>query len=395
MQDYTNSELINKIEIYFQYHNIFNYENINRFTLYINMMAQTNKSGNPMQLGTEIKFIEVAKEHPQHFVFPHEESPMEGFQKLYSLKEGKTSMRKEIFSRGKGRGFRYRFRLISTFFRNMPGMMPGRFTSFWDLKPYLKQIKEGRYRKNGKIDEYLATYPNQNLWEELNEYAKKEFGYVKIGFTKLPTELIFEGKAVLYSYALVFIEEMRKEKMDVAPDLAAGNEVLRVYGTLGKAVNKTARWLRKKGIRAQSVHPVGGLVNLPPLAGKAGMGGQGANGLLITPEFGQRQRIAPVFIEEKIFEYTDNDDHLWIEEYCDMCQICVKKCPVQAIYPQRVDLIQNVEGIGRVRTCIDNNKCFPYFNETVGCSVCIAVCPFSPGSEAYNNLKKIVKKKKW
>ena len=27
--------------------------------------------------------------------------------------------------------------------------------------------------------------------------------------------------------------------------------------------------------------------------------------------------------------------------------------------------------------CIDIDKCFPYFVETFGCSVCIKVCPFN------------------
>ena len=36
---------------------------------------------------------------------------------------------------------------------------------------------------------------------------------------------------------------------------------------------------------------------------------------------------------------------------------------------------------------IDREKCFPYFFKTVGCSVCIKVCPFAKGKQAYEKLK--------
>ena len=103
---------------------------------------------------------------------------------------------------------------------------------------------------------------------------------------------------------------------------------MKIYNTLGLAVNDIARWLRDKhDIRCQSNHPLGGLVNIPPLAGKAGLGWRGHDGMLITPQFGQRQRIAPIFLQDKLFEFTDNNDHTWIEEYCKSCRRCEKVCP--------------------------------------------------------------------
>ncbi len=91
-------------------------------------------------------------------------------------------------------------------------------------------------------------------------------------------------------------QEMDKEKIDLAPDLRAGEEVMKVYNTLGLAVNDIARWLRDKhDIRCQSNHPLGGLVNT----------------------------------------------------------------------------------INQTITCIDRIKCFPQFSKTLGCSICIKVCPFS------------------
>ena len=36
-------------------------------------------------------------------------------------------------------------------------------------------------------------------------------------------------------------------------------------------------------------------------------------------------------------------------------------------------------------TCVDNERCFPFFLETHGCSICIKVCPFN--TAPYEKLK--------
>ncbi len=57
---------------------------------------------------------------------------------------------------------------------------------------------------------------------------------VKFGFTEVPRDIIFQGRHILFKYALVFIEEMRKDFIDDAPHLKAGYETIRVYNSLAK-----------------------------------------------------------------------------------------------------------------------------------------------------------------
>jgi epoxyqueuosine reductase QueG len=185
---------------------------------------------------------------------------------------------------------------------------------------------------------------------------------------------------------------MQKDAIDQAPHLEAGEEVMRIYASLGKIVNEIAKWLRDQGIKAQSDHPFGGLVCTPPLAGKAGMGWIGRNGCLITPEFGPLVRIAPIFVQGKIFSYMDKLNHQWIEEYCKKCRLCEKNCPGNAIFSEKKMSIPDIPGIGSMRTCIDREKCFPYFNKDMGCSICIKVCPFSKGQNMYHRFKTVVEK---
>ncbi len=260
----------------------------------------------------------------------------------------------------------------------MQDMQRGMSQSWEDIEPYFDEL------------EPAAFEPKPGLWNELNKFVREKWGDVRIGFTELPQQMIFRGKFTLFRYALVANQEMKKDKIDRAPDPQASQEVMRVYASLGLVVNEIARWLRKQGVRCQSNHPMGGLTNTPSLAGKAGMGWQGRHGLLVTPEYGTRVRLAPVFIEHKYFEFTDNHDHDWIEEYCELCQVCEKECPSKAINSEKAVNVNNVPGVGAIRTCINRERCVEYFSRTMGCAICIKVCPFSKGGDTYGQLKAAV-----
>lgn len=162
--------------------------------------------------------------------------------------------------------------------------------------------------------------------------------------------------------------------------MGAGEEAQRVYAVLGEAVNDIAHHLRSQyGVKCQSHHPLSGMVHDCALAVKAGLGWQGRNGLLITPEFGQRQRIASILVQGPYFQYTDSHNYAAGYEFCKSCGLCEKACPAHAIYSERVMDIFPVEGIGATHTCIDRYLCYKQFEKTLGCSVCVKVCPFSQG----------------
>jgi len=88
-----------------------------------------------------------------------------------------------------------------------------------------------------------------------------------------------------------------------------------------------------------------------------------------------RKIISPTvrkIVRERIFiplpenQYED----FKISEYCEKCRRCIHFCPVNAIYDEPI-----VKHNG-ITTRIDSDKCFGYFYETTGCSVCIETCPF-------------------
>jgi len=354
-----------------------------------------NNKSSPMTIRSEKKFLAISQKFPEQFVLPHEKSPQEGFEYLYSQMskmELTLSMLSRIRHLGDGMNIIGRLKIMKAMIQNFKKIFKGKKECYKDLEPYYKKLEEINDIPSMRTSSLLETYPNELLWSRLKSYAQDRWN-VKIGFTKLPNQLIFKGKAVLFEYALVCIQEMKKEKIEHAPERIAGAEVMRVYGTLGLAVSDIARWLRSKGFNCQADHPLGGLVNTSPLAGKAGMGWIGRHGLLITPEFGPRVRIAPVFVEGKLFEYTDNQNNRWIEDWCKRCGKCECACPTGAINSEKKKTIEGIPDISTTKTCIDRERCFPYFNKTFGCSVCIKVCPFSQGITTYNRLKNAVKRK--
>jgi epoxyqueuosine reductase len=230
------------------------------------------------------------------------------------------------------------------------------------------------------------SYTSEEFLKKLQVFLQNE-GVSLFGFVKLPRNLIFQQFGVLYDNAIILAMEMSKEKIDQASSQATLNMVFGTYDDLGKVVNNLAKFLRKQGYGAQADHPLGGLVLFPPLAQKAGIGWVGKHGILITRNFGPRVRLAAVYTSIENLPFADSNDHQWIDIYCDICGICIKHCPPKAILEKSI-----FHDTGRI-TKISQHDCFKYFAQYYGCSVCVKVCPFSSSVEAYEQLKKVVKKK--
>ncbi|MHA1776142.1 MAG: hypothetical protein ACTSWC_05180 [Promethearchaeota archaeon] len=332
----------------------------------------------PSQNPATMKYLEKTKGNPD-IISAVDDSPTFGFLKIRTLLQESPIDRIKYLNVKENLTDKFGWKDICSVIRTYPqflGVAIGVIKQFLDLKA------------NSSItEEFSSNLPSSELWEQLVNYSHKKWGIQSIGFTRVPKELIIHGRHILYPYALVLIDEMKKDRIDEAPQAKAGFETIRVYNHLGKAILDIAKWLRSNGIKCQPNHPLGGLVSYVPLAAKAGLGWQGMNGLLITPEFGQRQRIAPIYIEKPVFPFTDSTEHSWVEKYCQMCKLCQKECPPDAIQDQKTVYKSGIETIGRLSRCLDPIKCHPQFQKMQGCSICVKVCPFSQGNNIYYKIK--------
>lgn len=257
-----------------------------------------------------------------------------------------------------------------------PRTLPLILSSISDIKRSLKDLASNPSKPKAEIS-----------CEELSELEQmcQTLGVGKVGYSKVPQYYIFQGKAILYDNAIVLTMEMDKEKLNSAPSHATGVMIHQTYNKLGRASLKVSDWLRSKGFGAHAGHALMGQVLYPALAVKAGMGWNGKHGMLITPEFGPRLRLAAIYTSITNLPINRNNPHTWIEEFCNACKLCVKKCPGQAIFDQ-----STVENNGMIKA-IDTSKCFRVFAEQNGCSVCMKVCPFN--QVGYQKLQKAFMKK--
>lgn len=211
---------------------------------------------------------------------------------------------------------------------------------------------------------------SMNDLQEFENYAKS-IGITAIGYTKVKPEYIFKDKAITFDNAIVLLMEMDKEDIMKAPHRDTLIMVMKTYNTLGKITDKLTTYLRANNYAAQAVHPRGGTILTPPLAVDANLGWIGRHGMLISEVFGPRVRISAILTNIENLPFAEDNKYSWISNYCKSCGICIKKCPVEAI--KEVPVVNDNNTV----THIDVEKCFPYFIEYYGCSVCIKVCPFN------------------
>jgi len=245
----------------------------------------------------------------------------------------------------------------------LPPTMLGMLHSMVSLKKNPKQPK---------------TRVPEGFLVDLEHYAKS-LGVSSIGYTQAPERWIFQGKAILHLNAIMLTMEMDKVRIDTAPSVAGEQAVIEIYRDLGIVANKIAIYLRQRGYSAHAGHPLMGLALYPPLTQMAGLGWLSVSGLIVTPEHGPRVRLAAVFTNIENLPFSTHNDHAWVGDFCIKCQICVRQCPAEAILPEP---IRNENG---QITCVINPRCFPYFSDHYGCSVCIKVCPFN--NTSYDKIK--------
>ena len=233
----------------------------------------------------------------------------------------------------------------------------------------------GMLRSSRMYDGKFVPTQNEASPEFIAELEAMAYasGAKDIKYIKVPRNAIFQDKGIPHEYAIVFTVEMAQEPMNTAPSFACMHEVGKGYKNLAQIGNKLAKHMHKHGFAAYPGTALGGVTDYVHLAEVAGLGVVGYHGLLITLDEGARVRINTIYtnISNLPIANEDENEHLWVRDFCAMCRKCVRKCPVNAIYDQ-----PQPRGDGGMQ-CIDHDSCRDYFAENYGCAVCLAVCPFS------------------
>lgn len=183
-----------------------------------------------------------------------------------------------------------------------------------------------------------------------------------------------------YKYAVVMGIEMDWKAINQSPGHPASAATALIYSRMSELAASLAKYIRALG---HAAIPCGNdTAQSIPLAIDAGLGELGRNGLLLSPEYGPRQRICKVFTDLPLV--PDRPVDFGIQSFCESCHACAAACPVDAIrWEDRTTdrtSISNREGI--LRWPVDVGRCYLFWQENgKDCSNCVAACPWALHSQ--------------
>ena len=151
------------------------------------------------------------------------------------------------------------------------------------------------------------------------------------------------------------------------------------YSRMAYTAFTMAEFIRGLGYRAL---PAGnGIGPSIPIAIDAGFGELGRLGLLITPRYGPRVRIAKVITDMPLV--PDPRISFGVKEFCEVCKLCAKDCPSKSISegPQTWEGTSVSNNPGTLKWYIKPESCYDF--NGFSCSNCQRICPFSKPNNSW------------
>lgn len=151
------------------------------------------------------------------------------------------------------------------------------------------------------------------------------------------------------------------------------------YSRMAVTATTLAEFIRALGYRAL---PAGNGVGLSiPMAIDAGLGELGRMGLLVTPKYGPRVRIAKVITDMPLI--PDKPIRFGVTEFCETCMLCADDCPSGSVTkgPQAWKGDSPSNNAGVYKWYVEPETCFDF--NGFSCSNCKRVCPFTKPNNSW------------
>ncbi len=213
------------------------------------------------------------------------------------------------------------------------------------------------------------TVASTEFWNKFERLVKDK-GVDLIGYTPVLKNFIFKNLPVVGKNAIILGMEMDWNKIKTAPSILCGIEAFRVYYELGELTIELTEYLQNEGYKAEAHHPFGGKLLFTAHAVGAGLGYMGRNGLIITPEFGPRQRWSMITTDAEIPE-LEKREFADLIEFCESCGLCIENCLGKATLDEPIEKIKD----SGIITHIDRTKCIESLLKNNYCSNCLKICP--------------------
>ncbi|MEM7569874.1 MAG: reductive dehalogenase domain-containing protein [Pseudomonadota bacterium] len=254
--------------------------------------------------------------------------------------------------------------------------------------------RPGTFQQRGPEPNTVAPHQENKTAPEWTA-TLKEFGLANgaddIGIAVLQPEWVFEGYSIPYKYIISIAVAHDYEEIAEAPsELGNPRAIIEVgvqYTRGAATANRVRNFIRDQGYDAESYEgPMGGALLMIPAAIAGGLGELGKHHSIIHPKFGSSFRLAAVGTNMPLV--PDEPVVFGGDDFCQSCQLCTDNCPPAAISDDK-QMVRGVE-----KWYVDFEKCMPYFAEARGCTLCLAVCPWSRPGVADGLLKKMARRRK-
>ena len=223
-------------------------------------------------------------------------------------------------------------------------------------------------RLTGDIEPTNQPEAGKDVTEEIRVKAK-ELGFLEVGFTAYDFRYTYARKKdyVKFEHAICLAYEQDFEPTQTIPSVDAEIVHSSTYRTEGAASLELGSFINSLGYHAQVHSPNDNTGPYIPMFVAAGLGQLGACGYLLTPNEGSRCRLMVVTTDAKV-TYDQPVDY-GIHAFCQVCQVCVNRCPGRALMRDKV-WWRGVE-----KNKLNFMRCRPVMARYLGCGICMKVCP--------------------
>lgn len=238
-----------------------------------------------------------------------------------------------------------------------------------------------------EVSEVRQPRPAAESARLIKEFALAHHADV-VGIAEMRPDWVYEGFEVREKFVIVVGVAHDYAEISQAPSLPGNNraivEVGKQYTRAARAAAELSNYIRSQGYGTTCFPgPTAQDLLMIPAAVAAGLGELGKHGSLINRKLGASFRLAAVTTDMPL--ETDQPDVFGADDFCTRCRVCTEACPPDAINEEK----QMVRGTNKWYVNFD--KCIPYFAESRGCGICIAVCPWSRPGIADNLVVKMAR----
>jgi ferredoxin len=221
---------------------------------------------------------------------------------------------------------------------------------------------------SGDLEPTATPVAGKNITEDIRLKAR-ELGFGEVGFTKYDRRHTYISKRrwAKFEHAICVALEQDYVQTQSLPSMDAEFAHFGTYEIEGAIALDLADYIRSLGYHAQVHSPNDNSAVYIPMFVAAGLGQLGANGQLLSPHFGSRARLAIITTDAPI-TYDQPIDY-GIHQFCQVCQVCVNRCPGRAIVNEKVWW----RGVEKNKLIYE--RCRPVMARYDGCAVCMKTCP--------------------